>query len=129
MITTLPSSSGSRGSRRMARAKLVSGAVISAVSSPGWARAASTQTSAACRSETVPDGAGRTAWPMPWGPWVSGVVTSGMDSGTSAPTATSTPVRPHSSSMARVFRATWCASTFPGDAVTATNSTSGNDDR
>ena len=43
MITTFPSSQGSRGSRRSASAKLVSGAVSRAVSSPGLARAASIQ--------------------------------------------------------------------------------------
>ena len=68
---------------------------------------------------------GRTAYPIPRGPCVSGVVTSGRASGASRPRATSTSGRPASSSTARVFSATCRASTFPATQVTATISASG----
>ena len=68
---------------------------------------------------------GSSAYPMPRGPCVSGVVTSARASGVSRPSATSRSDRPAISRTARVFSATWRASTLPAVHVTATSSHSG----
>ena len=52
-------------------------------------------------------------------------MTSGRAMGASRPSATGTSPRPASSSTARVFSATWRASTLPPTQVTATISASG----
>jgi hypothetical protein len=98
---------------------------VTSVSSPGRRRASSTIRSGPNRAESGRLGGGRTAYPIPRGPCVSGVVTRLRTSGISRPSATSTSARPASSSTARVFSATCRASTLPATQVTATISASG----
>jgi len=81
--------------------------------------------SAAWRSEMGRLGGGSVAYPIPRGPCVSGVTSSGRTSGTVRPSATSMSVRPTNSRTARVFSATWRASTLPDTHETATISASG----
>ena len=73
------SSRGRSGSFSRASARFVSGPSVTSTISPGRRRTSSTMTSTPCRSLSGRDGGGRTAWPRPCGPCVSGVVSSCAD--------------------------------------------------
>src|SRR5690606_27060618 len=114
---------------RSASARLVSGPVAIAISSPGCARAARTHASAASWSVSSPAPGGSVAYPSPCGPWVSSAVRSCARNGRSAPFDTGTSVTPHMCSRSRLLRQTWCTGTFPAVEAMPTSRTSGQPSR
>ena len=104
---------------------LVSGPIVSSVTSPGYLRTIWRIISAAGVATGLVVGSGKTAPPNPFSPCAYVAVTRRRSSGARAPAATGISVRPAISTMRNAFGSVRSSGTFPATGVMASIFSSG----